>query len=524
MKKILLLSLLLTVSSCSFPGMNKEEITFSSLYNKSIHSSVESLEKFGQALGVNRHETVEGNIVSNLSVPGLFSWSLTSNYNGLIDGRNSESVFQNLQVLFNSLISSGSLSVEQVSVLSHGTDSFLSFKNISDVGVIPEPVRAIIKKYENTWLNIAQNNVEDMSSEELLGYNIGKNLFSKSLTDLEKYATDYALLKDTQDLGMSGSLHFWSVELDRTNIIKLAQQLTKDLAGTGITDETLKSMSSALESVAFSGKIGFDPEKPSVSLLEWDLTASGKLIANIVISHQENNSSIQINNSEEKTAITVNYGKVEDKYTFDAKITKDNIEMWKLNAYVSKKEGKFHELSIEASAQWMTISLKHTMEGDKFVGKLSAVVATLDWSGTIIDGRLEWFKINGTSPVGTLSVDLTKSNDGSIKWPVLLKNGTEVLASMNLGLEIAREKFAIIVDLVSEDMPAHFDMMVTAKTTPSTKKVIIPQSSKSFQDMIDEINALVPEAAPIQELNTSDMMDASSLDTTSSTSMDSTLN
>ena len=73
MKKILLLSLLLTVSSCSFPGMNKEEITFSSLYNKSIHSSVESLEKFGQALGVNRHETVEGNIVSNLSVPGLFS-------------------------------------------------------------------------------------------------------------------------------------------------------------------------------------------------------------------------------------------------------------------------------------------------------------------------------------------------------------------------------------------------------------------------------------------------------------------
>jgi hypothetical protein len=345
---------------------------------------------------------------SALSVPGLFSGSLTSKYAGLIDGRNSESVFQNLQLLFTSLISSGSLSADEVSFLSFGTDSYLSYKNIVDVGVIPEPVKAIIKKYESTWLNISQGSIDEMSAEELMGYNIGKNIFTKSLSDLEKYALDFPIFKETGDLGMSGALHFWSVELDRSNIVNLAKQLTKDLAGTGITDENIKAMTTSLESISFSGKIGFDPKDPTVSLLEGTLSASGKVLTDIVISHQKDNSSIQFTNSEEKAAISINYGKKEGKYVFDAKVTKDSVEMGKISAYVEQKDGKFRELSIEASAQGMVISLKHTLEGNKFTGKLSAVVATLDWSGVINDDRLEELKINGTSPVGTLSANLTK--------------------------------------------------------------------------------------------------------------------
>ena len=83
--------------------------------------------------------------------------------------------------------------------------------------------------------------------------------------------------------------------------------------------------------------------------------------------------------------------------------------MGKLSGYIDKKDGKFKEFSMDASAQGMTVSLKHVMDGDKFSGKLSAVVGTLEWSGTMNKDRLTGFKINGNAPFGSLSVDLTSN-------------------------------------------------------------------------------------------------------------------
>lgn len=155
-----------------------------------------------------------------MNVPGILSGSLSSDYSGLIDGRNGESTFRKVQLFFTSLVSSGSLSADDIGFISHGTDSYFSYKNLVDTGIMTDDIRAILKKYENTWLSIMdKSQVDMMSSEELMGYNIGKNIFTKSLSDIEKYATDYQIWKDTADLGMSGSLHIWSVELDRTNIV-----------------------------------------------------------------------------------------------------------------------------------------------------------------------------------------------------------------------------------------------------------------------------------------------------------------
>jgi hypothetical protein len=94
-----------------------------------------------------------------------------------------------------------------------------------------------------------------MSPAELAGYNIGRNLMTKSLSDIKKYATEYSLFRDTADLGMSGSLHIWSVELHKSNILALSKQLTLDLAGTGMTDAESAELAKNLEAVSFSGKI-----------------------------------------------------------------------------------------------------------------------------------------------------------------------------------------------------------------------------------------------------------------------------
>lgn len=253
-----------------------------------------------------------------MSVPGILSGSISSEYNGLIDGRNSESFFRNIKVLFTSLVNSGSLSIDELGLISHSADSYISYKNITDTAIIPEQIKSIIKKYENTWLNITEKSQSDMSNEELMGYTIGKNIFLKSVSDIEKYATDYPILKDTGDLGMSGSLHMWSIDLDRANILALAKKLSNDLAGTGMTDEYAKNIETNLASLSFSGKIGFDPKNPKVSLLDATLSASGVLIGQIVVTKNEHNGSIIINNSDNKTSIIINYGKTENKYSFDA--------------------------------------------------------------------------------------------------------------------------------------------------------------------------------------------------------------
>lgn len=81
---------------------------------------------------------------------------------------------------------------------------------------------------------------------------MGRNILTKSLTDVEKYATDYPIFRDTADLGMSGSLQYWSVELDRAQILALSKQLSLDLAGTGMTDEYTRTLESNLATISFT--------------------------------------------------------------------------------------------------------------------------------------------------------------------------------------------------------------------------------------------------------------------------------
>lgn len=502
MKKLLLIPLLLlTISSCSLLG-NKDSGSFADLYKQNTHSSIVSLGELGVFLGINRHESIIGTISTSLSVPGIFSWSISANYDGLIDGRNSESYFRNVRALFSSLVSSGSLSADEVGIISHSSESFLSFKNLSDVGIIPEAARTIIKKYEWEWLNIMEKTQSGMTNEELMGYNIGTNIFKKSLADIEKYITDYPIWKDTADLGMSGSLHFWSVDLDRNNIVALAKKLSLDLAGTGMTDEYVKALEKNLASVSFSWKIGFDPSNPKISLLEGIISVSGKLVAEVTISRNENSGMLRMSNTDDKSILSINYANNDGKLTFDAIAKQSDIEKGKLTGYIEQKDWKFHELSFEASAQGMTVSLKHTLEGGQFNGKLSAVVGTLDWSGSLDDNKLKSLVMNGTTPFGTLSANLTETNGVMIQGPVVVKSVEETIFSANLGLAIAREKFAIILDVISDTMPAHFELDISAKATPSEKKVPVPESSKYLQDLINEINSIESPVIPMDEADT----------------------
>ena len=163
-----------------------------------------SLDELGQLLGINRHESIEGTILSNIQVPGILSGSLSSDYSALIDGRNSEAFFRKVSLLYTSLVSSGSISADEIGFAGHGADTYISYKNIVDAGMMTDDIKKVLAKYENTWLSLSEQANIGMTPDELAGYNMGRNILTKSLADIEKYVTDYPILRDTADLGMSG--------------------------------------------------------------------------------------------------------------------------------------------------------------------------------------------------------------------------------------------------------------------------------------------------------------------------------
>ena len=193
-----------------------------------------------------------------------------------------------------------------------------------------DDIKTVLKKYENTWLSLAPQTNIGMSPDELMGYNMGHNILTKSLADIEKYATSYPVFHDTADLGMSGSLHYWSVELDRASILSLSKQLTVDLAGTGMTDADSATLAKNLESASFSGKIGYDPADPMVSMIEGSVSLSGRVLADIATHRDKDGGSIYIGNMPDKTSIVIHYGKKENRYVFDTVLSQGTTEIGKV--------------------------------------------------------------------------------------------------------------------------------------------------------------------------------------------------
>lgn len=55
---------------------------------------------------------------------------------------------------------------------------------------------------------------------------------------------------------------------------------------------------------------------------------------------------------------------------------------------------------MDVTVEGMTASIEHTVDGEKFNGKLGMIAGTIDWSGTTNkDGLIASLKISGVSPL-----------------------------------------------------------------------------------------------------------------------------
>jgi hypothetical protein len=79
-----------------------------------------------------------------------------------------------------------------------------------------------------------------------------------------------------------------------------------------------------------------------------------------------------------------------------------------------------------------------------------------------------------------------------VAGPIVVKVSDETVFSANVAMTFARERFALILDILSESLPAHFDLDIRAKSTPSTRTLSAPSSTQTLQDLMKEIEALSP--------------------------------
>lgn len=145
---------------------------------------------------------------------------------------------------------------KKIAMISTGGDVFLRYEGLKDAGLMDASAGEILKKYQDTWLALSQDDIENSlsgsSEEEITSYKLSQALTQMTLDDIEKYLTKYPLLKEQKDLGMSGGLHLYEVVLAQENIISMINEFTKEATGKDMSADDKKSLSDSLVDISMN--------------------------------------------------------------------------------------------------------------------------------------------------------------------------------------------------------------------------------------------------------------------------------
>lgn len=135
-------------------------------------------------------------------------------------------------------------------MISKAGDIFFRYINLESPEMIDSEMMKIFAKYNNNWLAMTKADILDSlsgsSEDDVLSYKISQALTELTLSDVEKYLTTYPIWKETKDLGMSGTLHQFEVELAKENLIAIAQDFSKKATGKELSPDSLKNITDNL--------------------------------------------------------------------------------------------------------------------------------------------------------------------------------------------------------------------------------------------------------------------------------------
>lgn len=194
-----------------------------------------------------------------------------------------------------------------------------------------------------------------------------------TLTDIEKYLTTYPLWNAKNDLGMSGALHFYEVELSKNNIAMMMNEFTKDATGNEMTEEAKTELEASLSGVNLTGTLGLHPKNSEeISFVGVLSFAEG---TNINLSLVSNNEKTWLMAKDENGGFEFTVTNTENGKNFLLSVNQGTKEVATLNGdiVINKDELQSLTLEFEAIEQGLTLTLEHKNDGNGgFDGRLNA--------------------------------------------------------------------------------------------------------------------------------------------------------
>ncbi len=213
-----------------------------------------------------------------------------------------------------------------------------------------------------------------------------KNMAKIDIPKIEEYLTTYPIWKSKSDLGMSGSLHTYAVELDREKVVILIDTITSDLTGSGMTDEDRSSLRTELANVGLVGTMGFDPSDVRVGQTRLTLSSTGgQVIGTLSIDTTSSTTDISLRDTASDTELVMNIATSETRDTIVTSLAQSGTSIGKLTGYIDHTGDNFRELSATFTASDITGTMRHTLRDDgTFDGTMVAPnIFSITWDGKI---------------------------------------------------------------------------------------------------------------------------------------------
>lgn len=453
-------------------------------------------------LGYRDEYNYMGSIQAAFSVPNIMSGALSTEYVSQVQGHDASVVFTKPHAGYEMILGTGSFEADEVALLSKAGDTFFRLSGLKPTELIDTEVQKVLQKYDKVWLSLSAKDIESSfsgaSQNDLMSYQISRAISTMTLADLESYMTQYPIWKNTKDLGVSGDIHSYAVEVNQENILAMTDAFVKKATGKPLDESTRKDITNSLTQIHVDGTMSFDVAHKDVATFSGTITASGSTGTLATFLIKETKDALSFSSDAGGKTVVLDLAKSPEKNTISFIAKENNAELLNLSGSITKDGSKVDSINMTLSAQWMTAELIHKNNKDgSFVGKLNFGIGNISWKGAFDHDALTALSVVGAVIGKSLSLDLTKSSDDIIRGPLVVKSWSDEISHASIGLRLIPERFLLTVDM---PMPgatdpssgqSHAEIDITAKNVKTPVTIATPSPVQSFKTLSDELSAIV---------------------------------
>ncbi len=442
---------ILSLTSCSWSFTDQPK-DFTWFYTKHIHSQVAMLRDFWEDIGYFRSFQSTGKMIVSGMVPEILSGSLNTEYQLGIDGRDTQLDLSKIVASYTSLIGSESISLDELSIVSKGGDIFFRQSWWDQLqGFLPPELSQIFAKYNKKWISITAEDtfasLTGATEQERMQFQVSQMLSQLTLGEIESYLIQYPIWKETKDLGMSGALHQYSVELHRENIIALIEDFTKKATGQSLSEDAKWALRADLDSLSLVGTLAFDPTESRVFVFDWRLSELPDTQQGMAIRFSQEPNTFSLSSEADEVALKIDGYRTTDSQSMNASLTQSGMEVAKWNLITQKEGKRISRIDSTIAWEWLTATFSHEVNKNGwFSGSLNFGVGNLLWAGQIDDQILTSIKLQWAMIGNSLSLNLNTATDDLLTGPLLIQNGNDTIFYWDVGLRATSDRFSFSLD------------------------------------------------------------------------------